>query len=280
MDTEGWVNPCFFVNDEYVIRFNARDPGLPKYQREKFIFDFLKNSRIPVPQKVILDTSKDLIDYDILVSQKLKGRNLESDWPNLDKKTKSELSQSAGRLLKELHSLEFDFFGEFAGQGPLPQTQSWDEFLKAKLTYLLFEAKKIELFSKPQEEKFLSKFDSYKELMDGLTKSRLVHMDYHFGNLLYDQNKITGVVDFEWSIAGDPLYDLMSWRGANKNFPDSEESFFQGYGKTHFTSDEISLISLYQMMKNIELSIVAALHFSRDEAQDYLRVTLKALEAE
>lgn len=277
MDTEGWVNPCFFVNDEYVIRFNARDPGLPKYQREKFVFDLLKDLKFPVPDRVILDTDKDIIDYDILISRKVSGDNLESCWSKLDRETQISLAEEAGALLKKLHSIKFDYFGELANRGPLPQTKFWFDFLEAKLEFLLSEARKLELFSPTQEKQFVSKLHSRSELINTVKKASLVHVDYHFGNLLFDEKKITGVVDFEWSIAGDPLYDLMFWRNANDVFKGSEERFFKGYGKVDFNTEESLLISTYQMIKNIELSIVATLHFPKEEARDYLDITLKDL---
>jgi len=73
MDTEGWVNPCFFVNKSFVFRFNARDPSLPKYQREFFVFNFLKNSHVPVPKTVYLDDSKEYIEFDVLITEILPG---------------------------------------------------------------------------------------------------------------------------------------------------------------------------------------------------------------
>jgi aminoglycoside phosphotransferase (APT) family kinase protein len=275
MDTEGWVNPCFFVNDEYVIRFNARDPDLPKYQREKLIFDSLKGSEIPVPPLVILDSDKNAAKYDVLISKKTAGNNLESDWKDLKLKNRSKLANKAGKLLKDIHSREYNFFGEIASSGPLPKTKTWYEYIKAKLNFLIIEARKAQVFCPKTEQLFIDKLSSTKSSIDLVSKASLIHMDFHFGNLIYERDEIVGVVDFEWAIAGDPLYDLMFWRNGNQIFPNSEESFFEGYGKTNFTEDEIQRMALYQMIKNIELSIVAKLHFPSDEALEYRDITLK-----
>ena len=38
-DEQGWVNPCYFVGDDLVVRFNSRDPEQPKFTRETVAFD-------------------------------------------------------------------------------------------------------------------------------------------------------------------------------------------------------------------------------------------------
>ena len=38
----GMVNPCVFINDHYVIRFNVRDPYIPKFRREKMAMELLE----------------------------------------------------------------------------------------------------------------------------------------------------------------------------------------------------------------------------------------------
>src|SRR4051794_13295790 len=73
LDENGWVNPCFFVNGTHVIRFNARDPHLPKFQREKVAFDRARAAGIAVPQSVLLDDSKEHIAFDALISHQLPG---------------------------------------------------------------------------------------------------------------------------------------------------------------------------------------------------------------
>ena len=139
MDTEGWVNPCFFVEAEesWVVRCNARDPSLPKYQRDKIVFDLLKKNGLPVPEVVYLDDSKAVSSFDVLISSRVEGRNLESDWKELKIDQKEHLASKAGELLKKNHSIQFDFFGEISNKGPLPQTKSWFEYLKVKLDYHL-----------------------------------------------------------------------------------------------------------------------------------------------
>lgn len=269
IDETGWVNPCFFVNSQFVIRFNARDPFLPKFHREMLVFDLLSSLKIPVPEKVILDDSHDVAPFDVLISSMLRGSNVEADWPTLPVDARSEIAKNAGHLLSQIHRVSFPFFGELSGRGPLPQTDTWEEFLKAKLTQHLGEARHLNLFDDGFYNRADQVFQDYLPFASEVNDPKLVHVDYHFGNLLHLGNLITGVLDFEWSFAGDPLYDFCEWRQTEELWPGSREPFFEGYGKRAFSFSENKRMGMYQLIRNVEPCIVAELHFGEEESREY-----------
>lgn len=274
VDETGWVNPCIFVNNELVFRFNARDPNLPKYQREKIAFELLKDADVPVPQMVIFDDSKALTPYDVLITERLHGKNLESDWPGLRSPQKEALAKKAGRLLTQVSSVHIPFFGELSGQGPLPQTQSWTKYLEAKLAFHIKDARVLDIFNESSIQLFLRALQDRISTLSEVASAKLVHVDYHFGNLLYVDQEITGVFDFEWAFAGDPLYDYCRWTQGDEEWPGSRLPFLQGCGRESFTKSDLDRMSLYQMIRNIELCVVAKLHFDAHEAQSFKEITL------
>lgn len=277
LDNNGWVNPCFFVNHSFVFRFNARDPLLPKLQREKKIFDLLKNKNIPVPKQTILDESKELVPFDVLISEMLPGKNIEMDWPNLDFDQRSRISQEAGKYLSQLHSIQFDFFGELSMKGPFPKTKTWLDFLEAKLQYHLNEAHQLKILNDEMIKKFWTVFHHYSPFLQLVTTASLVHVDFHLGNLLHYEGRITGVLDFEWAFAGDLLYDYCQWYPEEENWPNSRDSFLKGSKHCVFSVEEIKRINIYQMLRNIELCSVAELHFSKEEAIDYRETAIQQM---
>jgi aminoglycoside phosphotransferase (APT) family kinase protein len=274
VDEIGWVNPCIFVNDAYVFRFNARDPKLPKYQREKFAFDRLRENGVPVPRQVILDDSKSLLPYDVLITNLLPGRNLEADWSALETPLKDRLATEAGQILQEIHKVKLPAFGEIGGRGPLPKSASWFAYLQAKLSMHLREASELHVFDEDSNLLFVQKLNLRESLMAEITSAKLIHVDYHFGNLLYHDEKITGVFDFEWALAGDPLYDLCRWVGDEEEWDGSRVPFLKGYGIENFRPPEAERIKIYQMIRNIELCVVAQLHFEESEATAFRETTL------
>ncbi len=274
VDESGWVNPCIFVNDEFVFRFNARDPNLPKYQREKIAFELLKGTEVPVPHEVILDDSRDIAPFDVLITERLPGRNLETDWSGLQSSQKEDLANKAGRLLTLVSSVHLPFFGELSGQGPLPQTQSWVEYLTAKLAFHIKDARDLGIFDESSIELFLRALQARISALKEVGSAKLVHVNYHFGNLLYEGQEITGVFDFEWAFAGDPLYDYCRWTQGEEEWPGSRQSFLLGCSRETFTKSETDRMALYQMIRNIELCAVAKLHFDDSEAQSFKEITL------
>lgn len=274
VDSTGWVNPCFFIDDRFVVRFNARDPLLPKFQREKFVYDLLKNGDVPVPQQVWLDESKEISRFDVLISQRVPGNPIEPAWPEMSQAQRNKLASQAGTLFAHLHSHKFNFFGEFSKQSPFPKTSTWPACLQAKLHYHLNEARTLGIFNTEEEALFTNALQSNAENLKVETAS-LLHGDYHFGNMLYVGDRITGILDFEWSMAGDPLFDLCRWV-----FPDAEEwaagreALFAAYGKNSFTTLEELRLHIYQMIHNVELTVVSKLHFDDSEFRSFREITL------
>lgn len=274
VDDAGWVNPCFFVDDAFVFRFNARDPNLPKYQRGKIAFELLIGADVPVPRKVILDDSRTEAPYDVLITERLSGRNLEIDWQGLKSPQKQELARHAGELLTKISAIDLPFFGELSGSGPLPQSQSWFDYLSAKLELHLREARSLGIFAESSDQLFLATLRKRRLVLEEVDSAKLVHVDYHFGNLLYDGDRITGVFDFEWAFAGDPLYDYCRWIQVEEEWPGSRVAFLQGCGHETFSKSELARMALYQMVRNIELCVVAKLHFDEAEALSIKETTL------
>lgn len=91
------------IKDECRKAIPVRDPLLPKFQREKLVYDLLQGSEIPVPEKVWLDGSKELVRFDVLISERLSGALIEPDWGTLPVDKRSQLAVMAGALLSRLH---------------------------------------------------------------------------------------------------------------------------------------------------------------------------------
>ena len=268
-DESGWVNPCFFVDDRLVFRFNARDVELPKFQREKIVFDLLEGSALPTPRNVLLDDSRELVPYDVLISPKLPGANVEQAWPELHLEMKQQLSENAGRLLSRLHEVSFPFFGELADGGPLPRTERWMDYVRAKLCLQLNRTIQLGILSDGQRERCLKLLHLRAAALNDVTSARLVHDDFHFGNLLHVGSEITGVLDFEWSFAGDPLYDYCFWHSELDLWPGSRTPFLKGCDQTELSGSERLRLDVYQMIGNITLCAESKLHFPVEEATQY-----------
>jgi aminoglycoside phosphotransferase (APT) family kinase protein len=56
-----------------------------------------------------------------------------------------------------------------------------------------------------------------------------VHCDFHYENILHIDGCLSGLLDFEWALAGDPTYDFMVSDVREGMVPDSEAALIAGY---------------------------------------------------
>ncbi len=272
-DDQGWVNVTAFVNDLFVIRFNARDVHLPKFKREEIVYTSFKEV-LPLPELIGLDDSKTLAPFDYMITKKVVGTNLEVGWNSLSVRDRDSLSYQAGKLLAKIHSIKLDKFGEISERPPFSKTNSWKIYLKSLLDYHLEEARSLGIFQATSYQQFQDAFNESSDIFDSINCSTLVHGDFHFGNLLFQDDKIVSILDFEWSCSGDPLMDFCSHiDDMNTKWPGSQCGFYAGYGIKDFSKDDLSKIKVYNMVKNIELCVVAKKFFPKDEFIDYVAIT-------
>ena len=143
------------------------------------------------------------------------------------------------------------------------------DYVQAKLCLQMDRTGQLGIFADDQLKRFLNLFHSRAAALNDVTSARLVHDDYHFGNLLHEEGEITGVLDFEWSFAGDPLYDYCLWYSEVELWPDSRAPFLTGCGRTELSESERMRMDVYQMIGNLTLCAESKLHFPAAEATHY-----------
>lgn len=95
-------------------------------------------------------------------------------------------------------------YGPFDPSGNAP-FQSWNQYLRSSIECLTFptECPEVDL---PLIRMALNTYD---ELVDRCPEIRcLVHADFGANNLLTNGRTITGVIDWETALYGDPIYDV------------------------------------------------------------------------
>ncbi len=76
----------------------------------------------------------------------------------------------------------------------------------------------------------------------------LVHRDLHLGNVLFEADAVTAVIDFEMVREWDAAYDFIKINESfGSNFPESKNPFLTGY-REHIpaTADFESRVHLYE----------------------------------
>lgn len=164
-----------------------------KLDKEAFLCELVgRRTRVPAPRFLHREPG-------IAVMTRLPGRPLRVVAPPEPELV--ELNRRRGELLRELHTVVFDCFG-YIETGVTEPAPSNVEFMARRLEHKLPHAP-------PHLRDPLARhFAERKHAFASCTTPVLCHNDAHDANLLVEDGRITGLVDWENAVAADPLLDL------------------------------------------------------------------------
>jgi len=211
---------------------------------------------VPTPRILLSDDSRTLIDLGFVVMERLDGKSLLGLESTLGQSDTHAIYAQMGRVLREIHAVAMDSFGYIGAEGvvtPFPTNRAY--------TLSQFE-RKLSGFSRLAGRPELArKLEAYVEhsipLLDGCTGASLCHFDFHTGNVLAARRggalQLTGVVDLENAVAGDPLMDLAKTIAYSvRNDETKRAGLLAGYGPIDRRNWPETL-TLYQFYGAIEL---------------------------
>jgi len=184
-----------------------------KMQKEVFVYGRLRAEGVsaPVPAILAADDTKAVLPQNFLVMTKLDGVHLLSILDQVDPDALVGLNGQIGSILGSLHEVTFDAFGYVGTDGIVEPHQT-------NLDYMTFQ------FDKKSRE--FAELGGDSDLVDGITRyvadreelfrncprAVFCHNDCHYGNVLVIPEdgayRVSGLLDFENVLAGDPLLDL------------------------------------------------------------------------
>jgi len=188
--------------EEYILRVNIEDSGFKKdlWCQQRFSSEVL-----PIPE--ILEISDFSQNLAYCISRRLPGVTLENSSTNVIKKLIFPVSEAWNEIAQS-QIPDQNRFGLFDDKGHANYS-SWKEFLRSSIYRP--DRKWGELFTKKILDAEILKpiMQNYLELTDKCPEERkLVHGDFGSNNMLTDGKKITGVLDWDCALYGDPLFDV------------------------------------------------------------------------
>jgi len=207
---KGVKNGYFYA--ESTASDKARELGLPSYQTLA-IHDYLGGN-----------------DFAFQVIEKLPGLALER-WLNQHPEDEQKLLREAGQSMARLHQIKVQGFGPFnnekAKSGELVGThETYAEAMRAGLPFNLDILTKEGIFAPEQSQAVAGLFTDENPLLHTV-EPVLVHNDFADWNLLTDGNEITGILDFDECVGGDPIGDVACW--STFFSPERLPAFLEGY---------------------------------------------------
>ena len=279
---KSFVNPVYdfvLANDEsYILKIN--NPEWPtKQTREKKAMTMAeKNTTIPLSQVIADHMMNDKHPFSYLILEKLPGKDLRDlvEQNLITKKEFISIVRKIGFHLGELHSINFDFYGDFCVKQEQNSKKSnnyfwgkqftnWNDCFKAFCYDML---NWVDRTSFPNYRKLLEwKINELSEKIEEPNENGcFVHSDIQPTNILIKNGRITGIIDFEWSYAGSPSFDFhLTKAGFHfSTFPSLDESKIIAHLDINQEEIHKELLAGYQTSYKKHLAIL------QDELLDFV----------
>lgn len=250
----GEINEVYEVklnnNQEIILRVSHNISRGGFYQ-ERWAFQKCRELDIPCPEIISIE-EVEFQNQKLLLSfeTKLPGQPL-SIGPQIQQIPSSDLKKiitEAGNILSKIHSVHISGFGHLnpLGQGKFPDFISLIS-KKTKDPSVFFKLSENTRLSNKNIETIISLINK-KISTIGKVDSFMVHGDFGPKHIMFQNNKITGIIDFEDVLGHSPVFDLARWEYFYGN-GDLYKWLLQGYENKKLLnqSDYSNLFYLIQL---------------------------------
>lgn len=235
----GKFSETFYIRDEkkdeYIMRIAPSDSLLQLFyeyrmmRQEPEIHERLLNeTTVPVPRILAHDFSRNLIDRDYLIMNKLPGNPLSE--VSLSNEAFIKTFKEWGAYVRQIHSVTEpnNRFGYVGDHHPMEPQDSWKEAFRIMYRKMLDDIRNQGIYDADTYKMAYQLLEDNLEVFDHCQTSRLCHGDLWVTNLLVDNTgKVTGLIDFDRACWGDIEWDLAiaEYCGVTR------EAFWEGYGR-------------------------------------------------
>ncbi len=210
------VSYCINYNDkELILKFTESMEALKQIKIKQLLPNF--------PIANILYYNEKLV-----IMEKLQGVSMKENYDET-------VIQSLGEVYGMLHGIKFKSYG------PLLSNSGYND-------WVTHQGKKIEkVLTKLKNQKFVQYYRDHKYLLELETEPCLCHGDFSLSNILTQNHKITGIIDFEFARRSGAIKELAN------NSISNNPSFIRGYLKySKLPSGWRKLLSFYKWIKNVK----------------------------
>ena len=206
------------------------------------------------------DCSKTICDGDYFFMEKLTGTNYSFIRDKMPEETKRNIAKEIGGISRQLCSITNPQFGFLGG------TKRYDclaDFVRTMLTNLISDGQKKNVDLGCDADQLLEEFEAEKHIFDEVKSATLVHWDMWEGNVFVEEDHVSGIIDWERVMWGEPFMDDR-FRKHNRN-----NDFLEGFGKQEFTETESKRLRWYDIILYLTMMVEVFYREFEDKGQYY-----------
>ena len=255
----GKFNTSFFVRaggEELVLRIApADDEVFVFYERDMMRQEpevhalVRERTGVPVARVIAFDDSRELIDRNFLLMERLPGAAL-SQAHSADA---DAVLRTVGRWLAEVHAITADRYGYLGAHAPMEPQDAWAAAFEVMWNKLVDDVVSVGHYD-AEESRFLRRLLGERlHLFDRPVAASLLHMDVWGQNILVNADgEATGLVDWDRALWGDPEIEfaVLDYCGV------SGPAFWEGYGRPRDASPEACTRQVFYLLYELQKYIV------------------------
>ncbi|MAG37674.1 MAG: hypothetical protein CL878_15675 [Dehalococcoidia bacterium] len=264
-DPVGASHAVYFVccddGFECVLRV-ARAPGSDDLlEQEVWAARQCRSLGIPVPDILAYEAAPRSFVAPYMIMARLPG--VPGHRARLTAGERDSVLEQLGQYLALIHRIELPAFGWLRGHGATfaGRSPSWMEHVLAQYDR---EARKLpgDVLDPRRAAELRVRLEREREAL-AVDSAVLVHGDYHLKNVLVQQARVTGILDFENLVAGDPVVDFSAVHFRSAEPAADLAAMQRGYGPSRlFEPDFMRKLYLY------ELTLAVAIMWWKWQFQD------------
>ncbi len=255
----GLYNASWFLSDgirDYVLRVAPSDDTFGLFyerrmmRQEPGIHALLsRKTAIPVPAVHVFDDSRNSLSRDYLLMERLPGQAL-SETRGGDAES---VVRAVGYCLHQAHSLTADTYGYRGEHRPMKPQTRWVDAFHIMWNRLIDDVVASGHYRDDEAARLRSLLDKYIRLFERPVAASLCHMDVWAQNILVDRGALSGLIDWDRALWGDPEIEfaVLDYCGI------SGPAFWEGYGVRRDNSREARVRTvfyfLYELQKYIPI---------------------------
>lgn len=204
------------------------------------------------------DCSRTACSGDYFFMEKLCGENLASLKGKLPESIRKELNREIGRISRELAAITNAKFG-FLGDEKRYSTLF--DFVRPMLTNLLSDAQRKNVDPGCDPQRLVAELDSERKYFEEVKSATLVHWDMWEGNIFVSGNHVSGIIDWERAMWGEPFMDDR-FRKHSRN-----DDFLEGFGLDSFSASDLRRIRWHDVILYLTMMIEVFYREFEDQGQ-------------
>jgi aminoglycoside 2''-phosphotransferase len=204
--TEGQFNDILFINDDLIFRFPRYEESIQNFLREIKLLQILQGYvSLPVPNPIYISAGTSVVGKVFMGYKMLPGKPLFRNVLSgiTDKSILETFAQQLANFLHGLHTFSPTELGlDLPHQEQLTEYRPFFSDIKEHLF----------AFMRPDARDSINEhFENYFDnpSLHEYTPS-IIHGDFGGSNILFEENKITGIIDFGFAGLSDPARDIAS----------------------------------------------------------------------